>query len=199
MSHWSITKSFEFCYGHRVHTQVVNPQLADDTRCACRHLHGHQGRVDVTLTSLVLENAMVLDFRNLEFLKHIIDRVFDHKMVLDTNDPLIRDLVPTPPASYASCIPIVPLPLLASLHVNASHVLPTLIHLMGSPAQQEMLEGLVFVPFVPTSENFAKFIYDIVVAKLNQVFAPDADNPHPFYVSSVTFHETPKSYSTYYA
>ena len=48
---WIIDKTFEFCYGHRVHTQTLNGKYAADLKCACRHLHGHEGKMQVFLTA----------------------------------------------------------------------------------------------------------------------------------------------------
>ena len=56
-------------------------------------------------------------------------------------------------------------------------------------SKQETLEGLVLVPFIPTSENFCKWIYDIVQAKMNEV---------KIKVNRIQFFETPKSESNYY-
>ena len=39
MGKWVIDKTIEFCYGHRVWTQVLNGEYSDDLQCACRHLH----------------------------------------------------------------------------------------------------------------------------------------------------------------
>ena len=52
---------------------------------------------------------------------------------------------------------------------------------------REIYEGLVLVNFVPTSENLAKWIFDIVTEKLKGYAI----------VEKVEFHETPKTCSTY--
>jgi len=78
---FSITREFHFCYGHRL--------LGYEGKCA--HLHGHNGRVEITLESETLDpRGMVLDFAEL---KHIVsdwlEENFDHKMVLANDDPLV--------------------------------------------------------------------------------------------------------------
>jgi len=78
---FSITREFHFCYGHRL--------LGYEGKCA--RLHGHNGRVEITLESETLDaRGMVLDFAEL---KHIVndwlEENFDHKMVLAENDPLV--------------------------------------------------------------------------------------------------------------
>ena len=72
-----IDKTFEFCYGHRVWTQVLNGEYADNLKCACRHLHGHEGKVQVFLTANDLnESGMITDFRHLECLKTLIINLY---------------------------------------------------------------------------------------------------------------------------
>ena len=91
---WIIDKTFEFCYGHRVHTQTLNGEYAADLKCACRHLHGHEGKMQVFLTAPKLDNTgMVTDFRHLEWLKKWINTYIDHQFIIDKNDPLYTKIV----------------------------------------------------------------------------------------------------------
>ncbi len=78
---YSVTKTIEFCYGHR----LLNYQGK------CRHLHGHNGTVEIELSSEHLDRrGMVRDFNEM---KHVlqgwIDRELDHKMLLNTQDPAL--------------------------------------------------------------------------------------------------------------
>ena len=85
---WEISKQFDFDYGHRVHSQVLDDEYSLSAPCACRHLHGHRGKVIVHLDSDVLnEQGMVVDFVNLNWLKKFIDGCVDHRTVVDINDP----------------------------------------------------------------------------------------------------------------
>lgn len=86
---WDISKSFEFDYGHRVWSQKLNSEYSLDNKLACRHLHGHRGKVIVHLTSKKLENGMVTDFKHLNFFKKFLDDNVDHKFIFDINDPMI--------------------------------------------------------------------------------------------------------------
>ena len=61
-----------------------------------------------------------------------------------------------------------------------------------TPAEREVLEGLVVVDFVPTSENLAKFIFDWVSMRMAEHCKEEEIT-----VQSVVFEETPKSSSTY--
>ena len=88
---WTIDKSFDWCYGHRVWSQELNEKFtADgDTCLACRQLHGHQGKLKVMLEGDELERGMVTDFKHLGWMKNFIDDVLDHKFIMYINDPLI--------------------------------------------------------------------------------------------------------------
>ena len=62
MSKWEITKSFSGCYGHRVWNQELNSEFSIDNNLVCRHLHGHEALINVTLEGDSLEKGMVTDF-----------------------------------------------------------------------------------------------------------------------------------------
>lgn len=78
---FSVSREFSFCYGHRL---LGHPGK-------CRHPHGHNGRMIVTLSMPSLNSSgMVVDFT--EFKKTIgkwIDDHLDHKMILAADDPLV--------------------------------------------------------------------------------------------------------------
>jgi len=91
-----IDKTFEFCYGHRVWTQKLNGEYAADLKCACRHLHGHEGKLQVFLespTGQLDPTGMVTDFRHTEWLKKWINENIDHQFVIDHHDPLFNQIV----------------------------------------------------------------------------------------------------------
>ena len=81
---YTVTKEIYFCYGHRL--------LNYDG--ACRHLHGHNGKVEVELSSNRLdERGMVVDFGHIgKVIKEWIDRTLDHTMLLSKDDPLLAVL-----------------------------------------------------------------------------------------------------------
>ncbi len=81
---YNIVREIHFCYGHR----LLN------YRGKCRHLHGHNGKVEIVLKGEKLDKlGMVRDF---EEIKQIVQKwIFenlDHKMILNKNDPLIPAL-----------------------------------------------------------------------------------------------------------
>lgn len=178
---WKISKQFDFCYGHRVWTQQLNAEYSIDCSCACRHLHGHQGTLLVELESISakgLENGMVTDFKHLNWFKKFVDDVLDHKMILDINDPLIKDEIILPKV-YQRKITFTNEDY---GFINAPSLLTT------HSAEREYLEGLVFVNFVPTSENLTQWLAEIVNKKML---------PLGVKVASVRLFETPKSQALY--
>ena len=82
-----VTKLLYFCYGHR----LLNYQGK------CRHLHGHNGKVEIELSSTDLDQlGMVRDFGEIkQAIQGWIDVNLDHKMILCQADPalaLLRQL-----------------------------------------------------------------------------------------------------------
>ena len=77
---FSVTKVIEFCYGHR----LLNYEGK------CRHLHGHNGKVEIELGSRTLDRrGMVRDFDEIKrVVQTWIDRELDHKMLLRRDDPV---------------------------------------------------------------------------------------------------------------
>ena len=178
---WVIDKTFEFCYGHRVWTQKLNGEYAADLKCACRHLHGHEGKMQVFLESNTgnLDNTgMVTDFRHLEWLKKWINENIDHQFIIDRNDPLFSQLI-----GNRELVPVfVPG---TEWHVGAK------IDLSGletNTPEYEYLEGFLIVDFVPTSENLSAWMANLVEAKMSKLDVT---------VKQIDWWETPKSRSTY--
>lgn len=186
MSKWSICKSFEFDYGHRVHSQRLNIDLSLDGCLACRHLHGHRGKVVVYLTSSELDDkGMVMDFKELNWFKKFLDDALDHKMILDINDPVLQTVYPilAPYNMYDAhsmdyCL---------DYSMDGYFTIYEGLYKNSPDHDKEVYEGLVLVDFVPTSENLSKWLFDIVQQKLTGYAI----------VEKVEFWETPKSCSTY--
>lgn len=82
-----VTREIDFCYGHRLL----------DYEGKCRSLHGHNGRVVVTLEARRLDGrGMVLDFSDIKrVVSQWIDETLDHRMILHRDDPvapLLREM-----------------------------------------------------------------------------------------------------------
>ena len=78
---YAVTKIIHFCYGHR----LLNYEGK------CRYLHGHNGKVEIELSSERLDTrGMVRDFGEIKReIQAWIDEVLDHKMLLNRKDPVI--------------------------------------------------------------------------------------------------------------
>ena len=78
---YQVTKHIEFCYGHRL-LNYDGP---------CRHLHGHNARVEVDLVADDLDQrGMVVDFSDIkQQIKGWIDVHLDHRMLLNRDDPIL--------------------------------------------------------------------------------------------------------------
>lgn len=78
---FSVTKEINFSYGHRLR----------DYEKKCKHLHGHNGRVAITLATDKLDNrGMVIDFVDIkDVVQNWIMSELDHKLLLREDDPLV--------------------------------------------------------------------------------------------------------------
>lgn len=177
----TITKKFDFCYGHRVHNQKLDSKFSLNNRLVCRHRHGHQGEVIITIASDRLDGDMVTDFKHLNWFKKWIDDTLDHKFIYDINDPLLKyDCPKFVPILNNDCLDYD-----ANGFWKASEsFLGTL--LSGERCLFEAYEGVVLVDFVPTSENLCSWLFGIISPLVDQM-------PGNCYLKSVEFKETPKT------
>ena len=81
---YSVTRLIYFCYGHRLL----------DYSGKCRHPHGHNGKIEITIQKDSLDAlGMVMDFEEIkEKVQRWVDSELDHKMLLNTRDPLAKIL-----------------------------------------------------------------------------------------------------------
>lgn len=89
---YKVTTSIDFCYGHRLLNYAGE----------CRHLHGHNGRVEVDVVSDKPDHrGMVIDFSDIKsIVKTWIDDNLDHRMILHRDDPLVAVLSELGEAHY---------------------------------------------------------------------------------------------------
>jgi 6-pyruvoyltetrahydropterin/6-carboxytetrahydropterin synthase len=80
-----VTRVIHFCYGHRLL----------DYPGKCRWLHGHNGKLVVTLAGSSLDRlGMLRDFSQIkQTLGRWIDEHLDHKMILCRTDPVVAPLL----------------------------------------------------------------------------------------------------------
>lgn len=176
---WKIQKAFECAYGHRIYQQKLDAELSLNAPCKCRHLHGHEARIEVQLSGNTLDHsAMVTDFNNLNFMKKFLDSYVDHKFIIDYNDPLYLAMV------GVEVEELVPAILPAKGMFIGQVALP---HGERTP-HDEYLASFTVVDFCPTSENLSRWIFQYAQAMLGKLAV----------VESVTWHESPKSQATYH-
>ncbi len=79
-----VTRVIHFCYGHRLL----------DYAGKCRHPHGHNGKLEVTVEKDSLDRlGMVVDFEDIKAtVQSWVDGELDHKMLLNAKDPLVQVL-----------------------------------------------------------------------------------------------------------
>ena len=68
----------------------------------CRHLHGHNGRIEVDIEADETDyRGMVVDFADIrDVVKTWIDDNLDHRMILNREDPLVAVLTELGEAHY---------------------------------------------------------------------------------------------------
>ncbi len=78
---YSVIRELHFSYGHRLFQHPGK----------CAHLHGHNARVQVEISSERLDpQGMVIDFEQIkETIGLWIQKTLDHKMILWDKDPLV--------------------------------------------------------------------------------------------------------------
>ncbi len=79
---YQVTKVIHFCYGHRLLNYAGK----------CRYLHGHNGKVEIELSSARLDaRGMVRDFEEVKrTIQRWIDETLDHTMLLRKDDPVAK-------------------------------------------------------------------------------------------------------------
>ena len=194
---WAIDKQFDFCFGHRVWSQDLNTKYSLDGCLACRHLHGHQGKVKLFLAANELQKGMVTDFKHTNIFKKWLDDIMDHKFIIDINDPLFENL------AGDLCLSDKHKRTFEDLMVNINtdynfarpdldHITDILSKLNISDAQKQAIfekyEGLIIVDFVPTSERLCQWWHKVANKMLNELGID---------VVAVEYWETPKSHCRY--
>ena len=136
--HHSISKTFNFVYGHRLWNQVVAP-------CKCKYLHGHNGRLTLSLSG-DLTRGMVLDFNELKSFKDLIDSLFDHRFFIDSHDPLLQHWIEI----YSLTLRSTPLGYQQVVHHE-------------SACLKELFDSLIILPYEPTAEHLCMFFKDLTL------------------------------------
>jgi 6-pyruvoyltetrahydropterin/6-carboxytetrahydropterin synthase len=80
----NVCKTIDFCAGHRL------PEHPGK----CRHLHGHNYRLQVTLAGRIGSDGMVVDFSVFNRLREWIEQRVDHAFLFWAQDPELPHLRP---------------------------------------------------------------------------------------------------------
>lgn len=78
---YRVSREMSFCYGHRLL----------DYEGKCRHLHGHNGKLVITLEAPELDRrGMLVDFGEIKReVQRWVDDNLDHNLLLRRDDPLL--------------------------------------------------------------------------------------------------------------
>lgn len=84
MSHFTCTKRFsEICVAHR--------NWNSGTHCAL--IHGYARNVEITIQASHLDKAQwVVDLGDLKFVRQLLERQWDHRLLVASDDPLLEDM-----------------------------------------------------------------------------------------------------------
>lgn len=203
---WSISKRFDFCYGHRVWSQRLQPDYCSegDATTKCRHLHGHQGELIVHITKYgPLDNGFVTDFKHLGWVKDFIDTYLDHKFIIDINDPWFANITNLKPFTDPDTNKLAGFSPLTCFNTTNAGVLEVKqvtfpgtdkfagyipnYQILGG-IEREYYESFFLVPFIPTSERLAQWLAEGINERMSQL---------DVFVDKVEFCETPKSRAVY--
>jgi len=175
---YKLSKSFDFCYGHRVYSQDVVEKYSGSEECPCHRIHGHQGNVTVHMSTTELDSrGFVIDFKELNFVKKFIDTYMDHRFIISTQDPNFKSIVGDT---------------FENLSVETVCTLDDVV--IGQRVTKESSnshnESFLIVGFNPTSEELARWIYNIVKNVISK-------SPFSCKVDKVVWSETPKTQAVY--
>lgn len=205
MKKTKIQKSFEIDFGHRVWTQQLDENFSGISTCPCKLLHGHRGKFILELEGVVdPRTGMVVDFKNLDFIKKLINNLFDHKFLIDINDPFldkqIRDWSVDSTCSILTNMNNVIAVQSQDIYNGCTHK-EIMIQLMKSNpklnkiaftvnkdmkcADDEWLCSFTFCNFVPTAENISAAVLETIKNLMSPSIFAGVE------LTSVQFYETP--------
>lgn len=184
MSKWIIDKIiFEGDYGHNVWTQQLDSELSCNSLCKCKWRHGHRAKVVAYLTNKGLNTSeMVIDFNDLKIMTKFMDTFLDHKYIIDKRDPQCQDTF----SDFWNGKDFE-----GALTYHDEHFWLVKPELLKDMPEWKRLkyESYVILDFAPTSENLAKWTFDILTKKISKT---------DVIVHKIEWYETPKSRATYY-
>jgi len=190
MGKWIVDKIIcEMDYGHNVWVQNLDEVLSCGSKPKCLHRHGHRGKVVAYLTSdeglISASENMVIDFNDMKIMTKWMDDTIDHKYLIDINDPANFDTFHhfwnNETNTFKDDV--------LEWKEEGHWFIKEEYYMNMSQSMIDKYSSYVILPFVPTSENLAKWTYDVMSMKMNGVGVK---------VHKIEWYETPKSRATYY-
>lgn len=131
------TRTHDFCYGH-----TVTGHHIDGEPGKCRHLHGHNGTVEWTITVPELDDlGRTLDFGVMKtLLDSWLEKNWDHKFLIWENDPRANQLAEVDPDGVV----------LVDFNPTAENLAYYLVHTIGPRVLRETKATLIEVKFHET-------------------------------------------------
>lgn len=187
---YKISKRFDFCYGHRVYSQDCNVRYALDDDNPCRRMHGHQGSVEIHMSSEDLDyRGFVIDFKELAFVKKFLDTYIDHHFIVSVYDPLFTRIVGmSTSAAIDATRPVRMIDVCDSIEDRSPYRVAG--RCLDSNDKQDFVNSFFIVSFNPTSESLAQWIYVLVDNVI-------AQSPFKVKIDRVVWSETPKTQAVY--
>ena len=189
---FTIEKTFTGDIAHRIHNQYLDSEFTEGNSkiLKCRRLHGHTYELKVKLGAEDLKDDMVLDYNEIGFMKTLIDDILDHRTLISDLDPLLEKVLFKVWDDYAkdkSGLQVLERSKWSTYKYNVST-----FDLSNVEDQdiKEFLSAFVVINFTSSSENIAKWIFDVVQEKVNEY---NKRNDTSVKVVSVSYKETPKS------
>ena len=185
---------------HHIDTQCLDAQFCDPGKKiagrslnVCRGIHGHGAKIKVKLASETLVDDMVLDYNEIGWMKSFIKLYLDHCMVMRHQDDLYKYYVKYPFNDATGQ----QLQLVKSEDYSTADFTVSKLDMSLVPEDHPLrgyLESITVVDFVTASENFSKWIYQIVEKRVKQYNEAHGTNVK---VISCSYLETESSEATY--
>lgn len=150
-------KTLNFCYGHRVYSPELDIYPKENLQCKCKHLHGHEARVQIFLEFDIINVDTVLDCSSLDWLDQWINKFIDHRFIIDINDPLYARLINKDVEIVDVLLPD------TGLFVG---FVPKLDNIKKDALKDDLYGSFFIVNFIPTFENLSSWIFGIVESKM---------------------------------
>ncbi len=173
--------------GHRV----------PDHQSKCRSPHGHRYRVIATCTGDIVqdfghpENGMVIDFGNVKrYMMDIVDAIFDHAFVVSAADRVMMEMF-FPGEEPAEMLRHYQSSIDRQLERYCATADKVSLQLPRTRQSEQDKDGMkiVPVPFSPTAENMAAYMFRLLDKPLQAHF-----NTAPIKLVNIRLYETPNGW-----